>query len=167
MNSHARARVFFRLAPLTLVAVAAAAMGVTAVGGSAQASPVLAANLRLMDHTQMASTGPAIHSMVAPAPAGIDPTKPVSDATLARRAGIALDGFGRPLTTTGTATTGTEPTNPTATDPTPVTSAATAPTGTPHMTNFLRQHVAPSCVGTGTDGKRVQVVYAYETGTAS
>jgi len=35
------------------------------------------------------------------------------------------------------------------------------------MTNFLTQHVVPSCVGTGTDGKRVQVVYAYETGTAS
>ena len=43
---------------------------------------------------------------------------------------------------------------------------ATAPLGTPAIST-LDSHVAPSCSGTGTDGNRVQVLYAHERGTAS
>ncbi|KRE54709.1 hypothetical protein [Phycicoccus sp. Soil748] len=176
MNSSARARTFTRLLPLTLAAAAVGAVGVAAGGGSAQASPVLAANLRLMDHARMgASNGPVLHSMVAPSPPGFDATKPVSDAALTSRAGIGLDRFGTPVATSdplasADVTRGTSrpagADNPASGDPVLGTSAATVPAGTPHMTNLLSQHVEPSCTGTGSDGKRVQVVYAYEAGSA-
>ena len=44
--------------------------------------------------------------------------------------------------------------------------AGDVPPGTP-STAGLTQHVAPSCSGTGTDGKRVQALYVRETTTAS
>jgi hypothetical protein len=179
MNPSARARAILRLAPLTVAAVAVASLGVTVVGGSAQASPVLAANLRLMEHGRMAAgAGPALHSMVVPSPPGVDATKRVSDAVLARRAGIALDRSTTPVTTSKPATGGassaetssaeTSTSGTSAADgPALSTSAASVPPGTPHMTNFLTEHVAPSCTGTGSDGKRVQVVYAYESGSVN
>jgi hypothetical protein len=43
----------------------------------------------------------------------------------------------------------------------PISAGATAPIGTPDI-NSLATHVAPSCSGTGTDGKRVQVLYVHE-----
>jgi hypothetical protein len=48
----------------------------------------------------------------------------------------------------------------------PVTAGATAPVGTPGIAT-LGAHVAPSCSGTGTDGKRVQVLYVHEASTPS
>ena len=48
----------------------------------------------------------------------------------------------------------------------PVSAGATAPNGTPGIAT-LSAHVAPSCSGTGTDGKRVQVLYVHEASAPS
>ena len=48
----------------------------------------------------------------------------------------------------------------------PISVGATAPLGTPGI-RTLGSHVVPSCSGTGTDGKRVQVLYLHETSTPS
>jgi len=48
----------------------------------------------------------------------------------------------------------------------PVSAGATAPIGTPGIAT-LSAHVAPSCSGTGTDGKRVQVLYVHEASAPS
>jgi hypothetical protein len=48
----------------------------------------------------------------------------------------------------------------------PISTGATAPIGTPDI-DTLAAHVAPSCSGTGTDGKRVQVLYVHEATKAS
>jgi hypothetical protein len=48
----------------------------------------------------------------------------------------------------------------------PVSAGATAPLGTPGVSS-LSSHVVPSCSGTGTDGKRVQVLYVHDAATPS
>ncbi|MEO5710735.1 MAG: hypothetical protein ABIQ59_13035 [Nocardioidaceae bacterium] len=47
-----------------------------------------------------------------------------------------------------------------------VTASADAPVGTPGIRG-LDSHVVPSCSGTGTDGKRVQVIYVHDQSTTS
>ena len=74
-----------------------------------------------------------------PAPPGVDVTEPVPTAELLADAGLA----NKPVTV----------------------SDSTAPPGTP-PTPMLARHVARSCYGTGTDGNRVHVFYARETGQA-
>ena len=80
---------------------------------------------------------------VDPLPAGVDLSDPVDTASLLERAGVAA----------------------TTLDDQPTTAAFT-PAGTPSITS-LSQHVAPSCSGTGTDGKRVQALYVHEADTGS
>ena len=150
MFSSPRTLPVLRRAPAVVAMTAVVAFAAVLVGGAnrAEANPVLAANLRLMsDHDQHAGPGPALHTMVAPAAEGQDPTKPVSAASLAKRAGLVLDPSAEPVSA--------------ADNPTASTFAATAPTGRPHLSD-LNTHVTPACTGTGTDGKRVQVIYAYE-----
>ncbi len=89
---------------------------------------------------------------VDPAPAGIDPTDAVSDTALIQRSGVD------------------EPTPGTAGDERPGESAADGlgpiPAGNPGISS-LSAHVRPSCLGTGTDGNRVQAAYVYEQGQAN
>ena len=80
---------------------------------------------------------------VDPLPAGVSLDDPTDTRSLYERAGVvraALAAAGEP-----------------------VSAGATAPVGTPSIP-VLSSHVTPSCTGTGTDGKRVQVVYAHESG---
>ena len=81
-----------------------------------------------------------------PLPAGVSLADPTDTRSLLERAGVlqaALAAAGRP-----------------------VTAGATAPIGTPGIAS-LSAHVAPSCAGTGDDGKRVQVLYVHEASTPS
>jgi hypothetical protein len=157
MSVITRARTLLRLAPVAVAVAAVTTFGAAAFQGAstaAQASPVRLANLQHMNHAAMTdSDGPTLHTMVAPATGNVDASATISGATLAKRAGLALDPFSDPVSATD--------------NPALIASAATAPTGTPHMSNLLTRHVAPSCVGTGSDGRRVQVVYAYESGRAN
>ena len=81
-----------------------------------------------------------------PLPAGVSLDDPTDTGSLLERAGVdqaALASADRP-----------------------VTAGATAPIGTPGIAT-LSAHVAPSCSGTGADGKRVQVLYVHEASMPS
>jgi hypothetical protein len=97
---------------------------------------------------------------VDPAPPGVDPRTPVSARTLIRRSGVQH----RPAVLTrrrpssGPARTAADANAPGA--------RLSVPAGRPGST-ALTQHVAPSCVGNGTDGNRVQVLYAYPAGSTN
>lgn len=153
MLSSSRTRSVLRFAPVALAVGAIAMTATVLVGGAqrAEANPVLAANLRFMaEHADHPGTGPALHTMVAPAPKGVDVTAAVPAKSLAKRAGVLLDPTAEPVSA--------------ADNPVMETYAATTPPGRPHI-SALAAHVSPACTGTGTDGKRVQVVYAYESAT--
>jgi hypothetical protein len=93
---------------------------------------------------------------VDPAPAGVNPKAPVSVSAAIRRAGVDDDvpvPLSGKVTRQAASATGS---------PLPVRS--TTPPGRPGN-DTLTEHVAPSCGGTGVDGKRVQVLYAYEGST--
>ena len=92
--------------------------------------------------------------MVAPTPRGVDVTEPVSTAALYKRAGLLRDTTAEPVTKG-------EPV--TKAGPAPV-QLGYVPAGKPHLSS-LSQHVEPYCGGTGTDGRRIQVIYARATGT--
>ncbi len=97
---------------------------------------------------------------VDPAPPGVDPKATVSAETLIRRSGVD-DVPVVPLSGQATrrAVFGSGPGSP-------ATSSAITPPGQPGNVS-LAEHVAPSCVGSGVDGRRVQVLYAYESGAAN
>lgn len=96
---------------------------------------------------------------VDPAPKGVDVHAKVSTATIIARAGVRQ----RPAEFRRVATTSSEGSR-TAADGVPTAAAVLdVPAGVPGNPT-LTQHVSPSCTGTGTDGNRVQVLYAYEVG---
>jgi hypothetical protein len=86
-----------------------------------------------------------------PMPPGVSLSDPVDTRALLQRAGVRQ---------ASGATTDAQPA------PTATTAAADVPPGDPGVSS-LTAHVAPSCTGSGTDGKRVQVLYAHEASTAS
>lgn len=81
-----------------------------------------------------------------PLPAGVKLTDPTDTASLLERAGVVQAEL--------------------ASADQPVTVGATAPIGTPGISS-LSSHVVPSCSGSGTDGKRVQVLYVHQKSTPS
>jgi len=97
-------------------------------------------------------------------PPGVDVRRPVSTDELYRRAGLKRPA--RSGRTGPSAATGTTAPDSASTAEGEAGTAAGVPAGTPALP-MLAQHVEPSCTGTGTDGNRVQVMYAYEKGQAS
>jgi hypothetical protein len=98
-------------------------------------------------------------SHVDPAPAGVDVHAKLSTAAVIARSGVRT----RPAQLRRVATTSLEGSR-TAADGVPTATAVLdVPAGAPGNTT-LAEHVSPSCTGTGTDGNRVQVLYAYEAG---
>lgn len=91
-----------------------------------------------------------------PAPARVDVTRRPTVADLA--AATSLSAGGR---ATGPATTGAALLRAAGTS----VRLAGYPDGSP-LVPTLAHHVVPSCTGTGTDGNRVQVLYAHEAGAA-
>ena len=83
---------------------------------------------------------------VDPLPTGVELTDPTDTSSLLERAGVVQAEL--------------------AAADRPVTAGATAPIGTPGISS-LSSHVVPSCSGTGTDGKRVQVLYVHQKSTPS
>jgi hypothetical protein len=100
-------------------------------------------------------------SHVDPAPAGVNVRAKVATATIIARAGVRK----RPakLKRVTRATTSTTQGSRTAADTAVATTVLDVPAGVPGNP-ALTQHVSPSCTGDGTDGNRVQVLYAYEAG---
>ncbi|MGN6613055.1 MAG: hypothetical protein ACTHLJ_14885 [Angustibacter sp.] len=99
---------------------------------------------------------------VDPAPRGVDVHARVSTAEVVARSGVAR----RPARLASTSSTSgsrlaRDGAGGVAADRPAV--VLDVPAGTPGNP-ALTQHVSPSCTGTGTDGNRVQVLYAYEDG---
>ena len=102
----------------------------------------------------------AAPSHVDPAPRGVDVHAPVSPATFVARSGVRrhparLRPVGHAVASAGSRRVAADAATPSA--------VLDVPAGTPGNPD-LTQHVSPSCTGTGTDGNRVQVLYAYEAG---
>ncbi|KQX62044.1 hypothetical protein [Angustibacter sp. Root456] len=99
---------------------------------------------------------------VDPAPRGVDVHARVSTAEVVARSGVER----RParLAPRSSSRTGSQLAGDTlaADRPAVVLDVPAGVPGNPAIT----QHVSPSCTGTGTDGNRVQVLYAYEAGQA-
>lgn len=89
-----------------------------------------------------------------PAPPGVDPTAPTDTRSLYRRAGLALP------------SDATRNDGPTRDSESETAGNAPTPPGAPVVPG-IAEHVQPSCTGTGTDGKRVEVIYAHRSDRAS
>ena len=104
----------------------------------------------------------AVH--VDPFPPGVSPGDPTDTASLYARAGLARQHAGPAGSKTRRSALPDALAGEAAQAERQL--ASDVPPGTP-STQGLSQHVAPSCSGTGTDGKRVQVLYVREASTAS
>ena len=101
---------------------------------------------------------------VDPVPAGVSLDDPTDTTSLYDRAGLTRPEDGPPVATLSSPLAA--PVQAADTAPEQLQAASTAPPGTPSIKG-LSQHVAPSCSGTGSDGKRVQVLYVRDSSTAS
>ncbi|HEX3004429.1 MAG TPA: hypothetical protein VHO27_09455 [Angustibacter sp.] len=102
---------------------------------------------------------------VDPAPKGVNVHAKVSTAEIVARSGAHR----RPARLkhhTTRRTAGASVAADTTSSPGTASAVLDVPAGTPGNP-ALSQHVSPSCTGTGTDGNRVQVLYAHEAGTTS
>jgi hypothetical protein len=105
---------------------------------------------------------------VDPAPHGVDVHAPVSTAEVVARAGVER----RPArlaprsSASGTRLAGDGAAGAAGVAADRPAVVLDVPAGTPGNPSLTR-HVSPSCTGTGTDGNRVQVLYAYEDGQTS
>jgi hypothetical protein len=122
--------------------------------------PVLTAPQAQAHSVERPTRGGPAPQHVDPAPPGVDPKATVSAETLIRRSGVD-DVPVVPLSGQATrrAVFGSGPGSP-------ATASAVTPPGQPGNVS-LAEHVAPSCAGSGVDGRRVQVLYAYESGAAN
>ena len=103
------------------------------------------------------SVSAAMH--LDPPPPGVDVRRPVSTDELYRKAGLERPARAGRAPAAG----GTAPDAPSTAEGDAAGMAASVPAGTPALP-MLAQHVEPSCTGTGADGNRVQLMYAYEKG---
>jgi hypothetical protein len=101
---------------------------------------------------------------VDPFPPGVSPGDATDTASLYARAGLARAHAG-PAGSKSRGSTSADAVEGEAA-PAQRQLASDIPPGTP-STKGLSQHVAPSCSGTGTDGRRVQVLYVREASTPS
>ncbi len=100
---------------------------------------------------------------VDPLPEGVSLSDPTDTESLYERAGLTLE---EPVVQAFAGDLGEEPAVDSVETVEPQVAAAPIPAGTP-STRGLSAHVEPSCTGTGTDGKRVHVLYIRNSGTAS
>ncbi len=106
------------------------------------------------EHEHPAVAGVPTPGHVDPAPSGVNPRAEVSDSSIIKNAGVDEDSA-EPQTAAEQSPLGTG-----------ADQLGAVPPGEPGNSQ-LSAHVRPACVGTGTDGNRVQALYVYEQGQAN